>query len=115
MPGPLSRFLAEDHMRLDGLLQRAVTDAGAINHAAYAAFRAGLLRHIGMEEKILLPAAQRWHGGTPLPLAAKLRLDLGALAALLVPTPTPAITWGALIVGIAGGIANLAVRRPVQV
>ena len=28
---------------------------------------------------------------------------------------TPAITWGALIVGIAGGIANLAVRRPVQV
>jgi hypothetical protein len=35
-----------------------------------------------MEEKILLPAAQRWHGGTPLPLAAKLRLDHGALAAL---------------------------------
>jgi hypothetical protein len=91
MPGPLSRFLAEDHTRLDSLLQRAVTDAGAINHAAYAAFRAGLLTHISMEEKILLPAAQRWHGGTPLPLAAKLRLDHGALAALLVPTPTPAI------------------------
>jgi hypothetical protein len=82
MPGSLYRFLAEDHMRLDGLLQRAVTDAGAINHAAYAAFRAGLLTHISMEEKILLPAAQRWHGGTPLPLAAKLRLDHGALAAL---------------------------------
>jgi putative oxidoreductase len=28
---------------------------------------------------------------------------------------TPAIAWGALIVGIVGGIANLAVRRPVQV
>jgi putative oxidoreductase len=28
---------------------------------------------------------------------------------------TPAIAWGALVVGIAGGIANLAVRRPVQV
>jgi hypothetical protein len=91
MPGPLSRLLAEDHMRLDGLLQRAVADAEEINHAAYAEFRAGLLRHIGMEEKILLPAAQRWHGGTPLPLAAQLRLDHGALAALLVPTPTPAI------------------------
>jgi hypothetical protein len=82
MPGPLSRFLAEDHARLDGLLQRAVADAGAINHAAYAAFRAGLLTPIGMEEKILLPAAQRWQGGTPLSLAAQLRRDPGALAAL---------------------------------
>jgi hypothetical protein len=91
MPGPLSRFLAEDHARLDGLLQRAITEAGAINHAAYAEFRAGLLRHISLEEKILLPAAQRWHGGAPLPIAAKLRLDHGPLAALLVPTPTPAI------------------------
>jgi hypothetical protein len=91
MPGPLSRVLAADHVRLDGLLQRAVADAGAIHLATYAAFRAGLLTHISMEEKILLPAAQRWHGGTPLPLAAKLRLDHGALAALLVPTPTPAI------------------------
>jgi Hemerythrin HHE cation binding domain len=91
MPGPLYRFLADDHARLDGLLQRAVADAGEINHAAYAEFRAGLLRHIGMEEKVLLPAAQRWRGGVPLPIAAKLRLDHGALAALLVPTPTPAI------------------------
>jgi hypothetical protein len=30
-------------------------------------------------------------GGQPLPIAAKLRLDHGALAALLVPTPTPSI------------------------
>jgi hypothetical protein len=54
-------------------------------------FRAGLLKHIAMEEKILLPAAQRLRGGEPLRVAAKLRLDHGALAALLVPTPTPAI------------------------
>jgi Hemerythrin HHE cation binding domain len=91
MPGPLYHVLAHDHARLDGLLQRAAADAGAINYDAYAAFRAGLLTHISMEEKILLPAAQRWQGGDPLPLAAKLRLDHGALAALLVPTPTPAI------------------------
>jgi hypothetical protein len=44
-----------------------------------------------MEEKILLPAAQRARGGEPLPAAARLRLDHGAPAALLVPTPTPAI------------------------
>ncbi len=91
MSGSFSCLLAHDHARLDGLLQRAVADAGAINHAAYAAFRAGLLTHIGMEEKILLPAAQRWRGGVPLPIAAKLRRDHSALAALLVPTPTPAI------------------------
>jgi hypothetical protein len=41
-----------------------------------------------MEEKVLLPAAQKRRGGEPLPVAAKLRLDHGALAALLVPTPT---------------------------
>ncbi len=93
--GPVARFLTGDHARLEGLLQRAVAETGAIDRAAYAEFRAGLLRHIGMEEKILLPAAQRARGGEPLPIAAKLRLDHGALAALLVPTPTPQIA-GAL-------------------
>lgn len=91
MSGPLSRFLADDHRRLDARLQRAAAHPEAINRTAYAEFRAGLLRHIGMEEKILLPAARRARGGEPLSLAARLRLDHGALAALLVPTPTPTI------------------------
>lgn len=91
MSGPVSRFLADDHKRLDGLLQRAAAHPDAIDRAAYAEFRAGLLKHIGMEEKILLPAAQRARGGEPLPIVTKLRLEHGALAALLVPTPTPAI------------------------
>jgi hypothetical protein len=89
--GPLTSFLAEDHRRLDQLLQRAVADPHRVDGAAYDQFRAGLLRHIGMEEKILLPAMQRLQGGTPLPVAAKLRLDHGALAALLMPTPIAAI------------------------
>jgi hypothetical protein len=91
MPGRLCRFLADDHARLDALLQRAITSPGDIDRAAYAEFRAGLLKHISMEEKILLPAARRARGGEPLPLAARLRLDHGALATLLVPTPTTAI------------------------
>jgi hypothetical protein len=91
MSGPLTDFLAGDHTRLDELLRRAMTEASTIDRAAYAEFRAGLLKHISLEEKILLPAAQRWQGGDPLPIAATLRLDHGALAALLVPTPTPAI------------------------
>ena len=70
MPGPLYRFLAEDHSRLDGLLQSAMTEASTVDRAAYAAFRAGLLTHISLEEKILLPAAQRARGGAPLAMAA---------------------------------------------
>ncbi|MFN8626959.1 MAG: hemerythrin domain-containing protein [Candidatus Binatia bacterium] len=89
--GPVSRFLAGDHERLDALLRRAGAQPGAIDETAYAEFRAGLLRHIGMEEKILLPAAQEARGGEPLAAAAKLRSDHGALVALMVPTPTSAI------------------------
>ena len=65
-----------------------MSDPINIDASAYAQFRSGLLKHIGMEEKVLLPAAQKLRGGEPLPVAPKLRLDHGALAALLVPTPT---------------------------
>jgi hypothetical protein len=91
MPGKIYRHLADDHARLDGLLQRATMHSDAIETSAYAEFRAGLLKHIAMEEKILLPAAQLARRGQPLPIAAKLRLDHGALAALLVPAPTTSI------------------------
>ena len=91
MSGPISRLLADDHLRLDALLTRSTSRPGEIDQIAYAQFRAGLLKHIGMEEKMLLPAAQRARAGEPLPVAARLRLDHGALAALLVPTPTPVI------------------------
>lgn len=90
-PGPITTWLAKDHRRLDGLLRAAVATADHVDQAAYDEFRAGLLRHIGMEEKILLLALQRARGGTPLPVAAKLRLDHGALATLLMPVPTPQI------------------------
>ena len=89
--GPITDFLLEDHRRLEGLLQSAVSDADQVDQGAYDQFRAGLLRHIGMEEKILLPAAQRLRGGKPLPIASKLRLDHGAIASLLMPPPTAAI------------------------
>jgi len=88
--GPITRWLSADHARLDALLTQA-TAAEPIDPGPYAEFRRGLLRHIAIEEKILLPAAQRVRDGDPLALAARLRLDHGAIAALLVPTPTPAI------------------------
>jgi hypothetical protein len=84
--GPLARFLADDHARLDRLLGAAAGD-----RSAYEQLRAGLLRHIAMEEKVLLPAAKRLRNGAPVERADILRADHSALAALLVPTPTPAI------------------------
>jgi hypothetical protein len=87
MTGPVRRFLEQDHTRLDALLQRSVASPGGVDLEAFEAFRAGLLRHIAIEEKILLPTARRLLGA-PLAVAARLRADHSALASLLVPTPT---------------------------
>jgi hypothetical protein len=118
--GPLYRFFIEDHRRLEKLMSSAVEKPGKIDAEAYEAFRRGLLKHIGIEEKILLPAAQRARGGEPLPVAAKLRLDHGALAALLVPPPSPQIVaaiWAILkdhdqIEESPGGLYDLCEQSP---
>ncbi len=54
---------------------------------AYGEFRKGILRHIAMEEKFVIPAILAARGGTPLHIARQLRLEHGAIAALLVPPP----------------------------
>ena len=89
-PGPMSHFLSEDHNRIDELLTRAIGADNQIDAEVYDGFRRALLRHIGMEEKIVLPAVER-RQGAPLPVAAQLRLEHGAIASLLVLIPTPQI------------------------
>lgn len=86
MTDTISSWLARDHRRLGVLLSDAI-EGDAV---AYAKLRAGLLRHIGIEEKILLRelAAVR---AEPVPVAPQLHLDHAALAALLVPSPTRAL------------------------
>ncbi|NUN51684.1 MAG: peptidoglycan-binding protein, partial [Planctomycetaceae bacterium] len=59
-----------------------------IDPAEYERFRGGLLRHIGIEEKILLAEARTLRGGEPLPVAHVLKQDHSSLATLLVATPT---------------------------
>jgi hypothetical protein len=86
----LRQFLTEDHRRLDALLERSGECRAPADLAAYDQFRRGLLRHIGLEEKILLTAAARLRG-EPLEQAARLRLDHGAIVSLLMPIPTPSI------------------------
>jgi len=91
MPGVLYRYLADDHQRLDDLLQRAVAAPDVIDMEPYSEFRKGLLRHIALEEKIVLPAITRLQGGRQPAMAERLRLDHGALVALLVPPPSPSV------------------------
>jgi hypothetical protein len=85
----LYQFFANDHRRIDELLDKATADIKSVNEEYYHRFRTGLLKHIKMEEKILFPAAQKANGNVPLPLAPKLRLDHGALTSLMVVPPTP--------------------------
>lgn len=73
-------YLEADHQRLHALL-----DSGAL-----AEFRAGLLRHIAIEEKLLFPAVRRALG-RPLDAALRLRVEHAALTSLLVPTPDPTL------------------------
>lgn len=67
-------YLTRDHQRLDALL----------TIETFEEFRAGLLRHIGIEEKILFPLL-----GRESPLVQQLHRDHAALGGLLVPPPTP--------------------------
>lgn len=90
MATSIADYLARDHDRLDGLLRKAGSGM-SFDMDAYAAFRQGILRHIGIEEKILLPAIMQVQGGAPSADAERLRLDHGALVALLVPPPSDAI------------------------
>ena len=85
MPGELSSYFVADHRRLENLLERTVASRHALDEGSYAEFRAGLLKHIGMEEKILLPAVRRMQQGVPHRYAGTLRLEHGAFASLLVP------------------------------
>ena len=82
--------MVREHERLDSLLERVRECKTQEELAAYDQFRRGLLRHIAMEEKVLLPAAEKVRG-RPIPQAAKLRLDHSALAALMMPSPQPRI------------------------
>ncbi len=89
MENVIKNFFVADHERIDALLDAATADAENIDMDLYHQFRVGILTHIKMEEKILFPAAQYANGGVPLPLAAELRLEHGAITSLMVPPPTP--------------------------
>ncbi|MGE0328404.1 MAG: hemerythrin domain-containing protein [Polyangiaceae bacterium] len=85
----ITEYLVADHRRLHLELEAAVRDA-SFDPEAFSRFRAGLLRHIGIEEKLLFPAVRKLSGGLPEG-AQQLRIEHGALTSLLVPSPDPAL------------------------
>ncbi len=90
---PVETWLEEDHRRLEGLLDRAVADIANVDMDLYTEFRKGLLRHISMEERILIPAIRALRaslGQDPhFEQERQIRLDHGAIGTLLVLPPTP--------------------------
>jgi hypothetical protein len=90
MASTIETYLEADHRRLDGLLRAALADPARFDLEAFERFRAGLLRHIGLEEKLLIPRARKMRGEA-WPLADLLRIEHSALASLLVPTPDHAL------------------------
>ena len=85
------KYLSDDHGRLDDLLECAAADGRPIDIQVYSNFPAGLLHHVVIEEKIVMPAIKKFQNGREAEVAARLRRDHGALAGPLVPSPTPSI------------------------
>ncbi|MCC7526501.1 MAG: hemerythrin domain-containing protein [Chitinophagaceae bacterium] len=88
MNKPLYHFFADDHHRIEELLNKAILPDGSIDMRYYNRFRTGLLRHIKMEEKILFPAAMGVDKEVMTKILPRFRLEHGALTALMVPPPT---------------------------
>jgi len=87
----IKKYLSSDHDRLDALLKRALKPDGGIDLDAYHQFRQGLLRHIGIEEKVLIPALKNDLDDVMKSTLDRIRMDHSAIVALLVPIPSPEI------------------------
>jgi hypothetical protein len=91
MNKPIYNFFTDDHRRVEQILLEAIADIDNIKPDLYEAFRVGLMTHIKMEEKVLFLAAQEANDGQPLPIAAQLRLEHGAITTLLSVPPNPTL------------------------
>jgi len=90
MNGELYTYFFDDHRELEEKLAQAAAGE-TIAMGPYRQFREGLLRHIAMEERVLIPVLKK-HGPERLQSTLhQIQLDHSAIGALLVPPPTHAI------------------------
>jgi len=119
MAGILYQYLSGDHASLDALLKSAAATPGLIDMDPYSRFRKRLLRHISMEEKIVLPAIAKRQGGEAERPAAEQGPDVHQPPAAqpaqgLVRPPLPGQDAGQPQVVPARRSIKVAVVRPVQ-
>lgn len=88
MSKPLHQFFENDHLQIDIFLNKALEQSNEIEMNYYHQFRARLLRHIKMEEKVLFPAAKKINPEVIKEVLPQYRLEHGAITALMVPPPT---------------------------
>ncbi len=86
----LREWLGLDHREIDALLRRSLPEGG-FEAEPFARFRERLLRHIGIEEKLLFPATRRRSPDREAVRLSRLRVEHGGLTSLLVPTPDRAL------------------------
>ncbi|PRP93213.1 5-formyltetrahydrofolate cyclo-ligase family protein [Enhygromyxa salina] len=86
----LREWLSLDHREIDRQLNEALAGAG-FDPSAFARFRERLLRHIGIEERLLFPAVRSRDPEREAQRLANLRIEHAALTTLLVPTPDRAL------------------------
>jgi hypothetical protein len=82
----LREWLVRDHDEIDVLLRSARAPEG-FDLEAFGRFRERLLRHIGVEERLLFSAIQRTNQGQLPAAVGEIQIEHAALASLLVPTP----------------------------
>ena len=86
----LHSWIHRDHEEIDELLSHA-TERGRLVQSAFDSLRERLLRHIGIEERLLFPAAKERATPELRESLAALRVEHAALTSLLVPTPDVAL------------------------
>lgn len=88
MPSRLTGQLTREHVELPALLPGCVLPGGAVDLRRFDEFRHRALRHLAIEELVLIPALARRLGHRPM-FQNGLRKDHAAIVALCVPTPNP--------------------------
>lgn len=78
-------YLERDHAQIDEALRQAIKNS-ILDSMHFLAFRARLLRHIAIEEKILFPSVPEIARDN-----RQLKVEHAALASLLVPHPDAAL------------------------
>jgi hypothetical protein len=82
----LREWLVRDHDEVDALLRKARAPE-AFDLEAFGRFRERLLRHIGVEERLLFSAIARTNQGQLPEIVSEVQIEHAALTSLLVPTP----------------------------